>query len=97
MVVAPTAPVPEAREENGFMMMAPKSVQWIRVEARPGIRAQYGGITFGAKKGKVYLGGYEVKGKPAQKNCAVTSWVVDPTGEDVVVFIVPGGLASGIV
>jgi len=95
VAIAPKAPVPEAREVGGFTMMAP---QITSVNPRSGsvgdpivIRGHY----FGAKKGKVYLGGYEMKGKPAQKSCAVTSWAVDPgTGEDVITFIVPGGMAA---
>jgi hypothetical protein len=96
VVVAPTAPVSEVREENGFTMMAPEIGSVNPIGGKPGDQIEIRGHFFGAKKGKVYLGGYEVKGKPAQKSCAVTSWGVDPsTGEDVVVFIVPGGLASG--
>jgi hypothetical protein len=94
VVVATSAPVPEAKQENGFTMMAPEIVSVNLSGGKAGDQIQIRGHYFGAKKGKVYLGGYEVKGKPVQKNCAVTSWVVDPTGEDVITFIVPGGLAA---
>jgi hypothetical protein len=94
VVVALKAPVPEAKQENGFTMMAPEIVSVNLSGGKAGDQIQIRGHYFGAKKGKVYLGGYEVKGKPVQKNCAVTSWVVDPTGEDVITFIVPGGLAA---
>jgi hypothetical protein len=93
VVVAPKAPVSEAREENGFTMMAPEITSVSPSSGSAGEPIEIRGHYFGTKKGKVYLGGYEAKGKPAQKNCPVTSWVVDPSGEDVITFIVPGGMA----
>jgi hypothetical protein len=94
VVVAPKAPVPEAKEVGGFTMMAPQITSVNPGSGSVGQSIEIRGHYFGAKKGKVYLGGYEVKGKPAQKNCPVTSWVVDPSGEDVITFIVPGGMAA---
>jgi hypothetical protein len=95
VVVVPKAPVTEAKQENGFTMMAPEITSVNPGSGSVGQSIEIRGHYFGAKKGKVYLGGYEVKGKPAQKNCAVTGWVVNPTGEDVITFIVPGGMAAG--
>lgn len=93
VVVAPSAPVSEARQDNGFTMMAPQITSVNPSRGSVGQSIEIRGHYFGTKKGKVYLGGYEVKGKPAQKSCAVTSWVVDPSGEDVITFIVPAGVA----
>jgi hypothetical protein len=95
VVVVPTAPVPEARQENGFTMMAPEIASVNPSRGSVGEHIQIRGHFFGTKKGKVYLGGYEVKGKPAKKNSSVLKWEVDPsTGEDLIVFVVPKGLAT---
>ena len=95
VVVVPKAPVSEAKQENGFTMMAPEILRVTPSGGSAGDPIEIRGHYFGTKKGKVYLGGYEMKGKPAQKSCAVTSWAVDHgTGEDVITFIVPAGLAS---
>jgi hypothetical protein len=93
VVVAPSAPVSEAKQGNGFTMMAPEITSVTPGSGSAGDPIVIRGHYFGAKKGKVYLGGYEMKGKPAQKSCAVTSWVVDPSGDDVITFILPGGMA----
>jgi hypothetical protein len=95
VVVVPKAPVTEAKQEDGFTMMAPQITSVNPGSGSAGEPIEIRGHYFGAKKGKVYLGGYEVKGKPAQKNCPVISWGVDPSGEDVITFIVPGGMAAG--
>ncbi len=73
---------------NGFTVKAPEVDSVNPANGSTGDEITMSGLFFGAKRGKVKLGG---------KTCRVLSWTMDPTtGASEVRFVVPRGLSPGI-